>query len=135
MLIGNALYQMSASAERCAAGDGEAIAEARSDEARPTRHSTVGAGPSLLAQVLARENMQRAWKRVKANKGAAGVDGLYINATVLSAARATPNPQALVLYVAVPIRTVGFASLGRYCHCQRSVPLEFWRKTVRCEGD
>ena len=27
------------------------------------------AGPDLLEQVLARENMARAWKRVKANKG------------------------------------------------------------------
>jgi len=31
--------------------------------------------------VLARENLQRAWKRVKANKGAAGVDGLDIDQT------------------------------------------------------
>ena len=27
----------------------------------------------LLTQAIARENMQRAWKRVKANKGAAGL--------------------------------------------------------------
>ena len=33
----------------------------------------------LLEQVLDRENMQRAWKRVKANKGAAGVDGMSIS--------------------------------------------------------
>ena len=32
----------------------------------------------MLAQALARENMQRAWKRVKTNKGAAGVDGMDI---------------------------------------------------------
>jgi len=32
----------------------------------------------LLEQILASENMQRAWARVKANKGAAGVDGLSI---------------------------------------------------------
>jgi RNA-directed DNA polymerase len=33
----------------------------------------------LLEQVLDRENMRKAWKRVKANKGAAGVDGMSIS--------------------------------------------------------
>jgi len=33
----------------------------------------------LLEQVLNSENMQRAWTRVKANKGAAGVDGMSIS--------------------------------------------------------
>ena len=33
----------------------------------------------LLEQILASENLQRAWKRVKQNKGAAGVDGLTID--------------------------------------------------------
>ena len=32
----------------------------------------------MLEQAFAREKMQRAWKRVKANKGSAGVDGLDI---------------------------------------------------------
>ena len=32
----------------------------------------------LLERVLSRENMQRAWKRVRANKGAAGIDGMSI---------------------------------------------------------
>ena len=35
----------------------------------------------LLAQVLSRENMVLAWKRVKVNKGSAGVDGLTIEQT------------------------------------------------------
>jgi RNA-directed DNA polymerase len=35
----------------------------------------------LLEAVLTRENLQAAWKRVKANKGAAGVDGLDIEQT------------------------------------------------------
>jgi retron-type reverse transcriptase len=34
----------------------------------------------LLERILSRENMQAAWKRVKANKGAAGVDGMSIDA-------------------------------------------------------
>ena len=110
MSMGKALHQMSASAERCAAGDGEAIVGARSDEARPTRHGTVGAGPNLLAQVLARENMQRAWKRVKANKGAAGVDGLDIAATGRYLVTALPTIRDQVMagtYRPSPVRRVG----------------------------
>jgi RNA-directed DNA polymerase len=34
----------------------------------------------LLERILSRENMHKAWKRVKANKGAAGVDGISIEA-------------------------------------------------------
>ena len=32
----------------------------------------------LLERVLSRENMQRAWKRVRANKGTPGIDGMTI---------------------------------------------------------
>jgi RNA-directed DNA polymerase len=35
----------------------------------------------LLSQVLARENLQRAWKRVKGNKGSPGIDGMTIEET------------------------------------------------------
>ena len=35
----------------------------------------------MLEAALTRENLQAAWKRVKANKGAAGVDGLDIEQT------------------------------------------------------
>ena len=37
--------------------------------------------PMLLEAALARENVARAWRRVKANKGSAGVDGLSIAAS------------------------------------------------------
>ncbi len=33
----------------------------------------------LLERILSRENMRKAWKRVKANKGAAGVDGMSVD--------------------------------------------------------
>lgn len=50
-----------------------------------TRTARDGDGSSgreeLLRQVLARENMARAWKRVKANGGSAGVDGRSIAET------------------------------------------------------
>jgi RNA-directed DNA polymerase len=32
----------------------------------------------LLEQILSRENMRKAWKRVKSNKGAPGIDGISI---------------------------------------------------------
>jgi len=69
-------------AGRCGAGRGEAAAEAHSDEARSARHAQtdLGAG-DLLEQALARANMAAAWKRVKANKGGAGVDGRTVQAT------------------------------------------------------
>jgi RNA-directed DNA polymerase len=40
------------------------------DEATPTQE--------LLQAVLASDNLARAWKRVKANKGAPGIDGVTI---------------------------------------------------------
>ena len=36
------------------------------------------AEPELLERILSRDNLNRAFKRVKANKGAAGVDGMTI---------------------------------------------------------
>ena len=55
---------------------GEAVSEAVSDEATLARHAHTDCGAGdLLGQALVRENMARAWKRVKANKGSAGVDG------------------------------------------------------------
>lgn len=74
-------HQMSALAGRVAERSGEAAAKATSDETCLPRRERVNTGQSLLIQVVARENMQRAWKRVKANKGAAGVDGLDIEQT------------------------------------------------------
>jgi group II intron reverse transcriptase/maturase len=72
---------MSAKVERSARGQGEALSEAGSDEALRPRPEPEDTGPGLLLAVLARENMQQAWKRVRANKGAAGIDGLGIDET------------------------------------------------------
>ncbi len=47
-------------------------ADGRRCVAQPALHD------DLMARVLDRENLQRAWKRVKANRGAPGIDGMRI---------------------------------------------------------
>jgi len=81
MAMRRALRQMSAEAERSGEGRGEALSMPGSDEARRPRHESEDTGAGLLHAALARENMQQAWKRVQANKGAAGIDGLGIDET------------------------------------------------------
>ena len=66
---------------RAQAMSGEAVISPVSDEALRSRGETDSTGQGLLYRALARGNLQRAWKRVKANKGAAGVDGLSIEQT------------------------------------------------------
>jgi RNA-directed DNA polymerase len=80
-----------------------------SDEARRPRHDTGNTGSGLLLAVLTRENLQRAWKRVKANKGAAGVDGLDINQTAAHLRTAWPVIRDQLLsgtYRPMPVRRV-----------------------------
>ena len=80
--LGEAMHQKPGQPGCTGVGGGEAAAEAARDEAEPARHEQTdwGAG-DLLEQALARENMARAWKRVKANKGSAGVDGRTVQDT------------------------------------------------------
>jgi RNA-directed DNA polymerase len=87
--MSKAMRQMSARAERVGAACGEAEREPASDEAcgPPGEHQGTGSAKTkaspggLLEAVLTRENLQTALKRVRANKGAAGVDGLDIEQT------------------------------------------------------
>jgi len=68
----------------------------------------VGAG-SLLEAALTRQNLQMAWKRVKANKGAAGVDGLDIEQTKLLLRTQWPDIRQALLqghYRPSPVRKV-----------------------------
>lgn len=81
--MSKAMRQMSAQAERIGGRDGEAVRTTMGDEADDPRLDLERTGPGLLDAALARENLQRAWKRVEANKGAAGSDGLSIEATGL----------------------------------------------------
>ena len=68
---------------------GEAGPETASDETGGTLHEHPATGSAkpkastggLLEAALTRQNLQAAFKRVKANKGAAGVDGLDIEQT------------------------------------------------------
>ena len=77
----DARHQMSEQAERAGAAHGEAGRGPVSDEANNPRQDTDDTGSALLLAALTRQNLQRAWKRIKANKGAAGVDGLDIDQT------------------------------------------------------
>ena len=103
------MRQMPAQAGREGDTHGEAVREPTSDETNCPRHETKNIGPSLLRAALARENLQRALKRVKANKGAAGVDGLDIEQTIrhLVTAWASIREQVLAgTYRPSPVRRV-----------------------------
>ena len=45
---------------------------------RPENEETAGRSQKLLEAILHRDNLNRAYKRVKANKGAPGVDGMTV---------------------------------------------------------
>lgn len=115
MAMSQAWRQMPAEAGRPGAGRGEAAFQPGSDEACLPRHDTESTGPGLLEAALARENLQRAWKRVKANKGAAGVDGLSVEATAAHLRSAWPAIRARVLagtYRPQPVRRVTIPKPG-----------------------
>ena len=76
------MHQMSAKAERAGVARGEALRDPASDETQGTTHETEGTGSGLLLEALTRQNLLKAMKRVKANKGAAGIDGMDIDQTV-----------------------------------------------------
>jgi len=85
MSMSEAMRQKPAPAGRAGVTRGEAVGEPVSDEAKGPRHGPRDTGnprAALLHAALTRENLRRALKRVRANKGAAGVDGLDINQTV-----------------------------------------------------
>jgi hypothetical protein len=71
--MSRAMRQMPERSGRDGVVSGEAAREASSDEARGPRCDTEGTGSaSLLAAALTRENLQQAWRRVKANRGRRG---------------------------------------------------------------
>ena len=105
----NATRQMSAPAERAGVAPGEAGSDLVSDEASNPRRDTENTGSGLLSAALTRENLRQAWKRVKANKGAAGVDGLDIDQTARHLVTAWPTIRDQLLrgtYRPKPVRRV-----------------------------
>ena len=123
MSLGSAMHQKSGQPERTEIGRGEALPGIGRDEARLARQDLEGLGRAdLLTQALGRENLVVAWKRVKANHGSAGVDGLTIEATAdylkihwpwirdeLQAGRYRPQP---VRRVQIPKSRGGMRELG-----------------------
>ncbi len=86
MSMSKVMRQKPAQAGPMAVTGGEAARAPMGDETCGPRHGTLDTGSAtpgaLLQAALTRKNMQQALRRVKANKGAAGVDGLGITQTI-----------------------------------------------------
>lgn len=95
---------------------GETARQTVHDEAEPAPGAQTGWGADdLLLQALARENMERAWKRVKANKGSAGVDGRTVQDTAQYLSLAWPEIRTRLLagtYRPEPVRRVSIPKAG-----------------------
>lgn len=102
---------------RVGVAHGEAVRDPISDEANdpPREHPHTGSAKQLtgtgglLEAALTRQNLQAAWKRVKANKGAAGVDGLDIEQTAQVLRQRWPEIRQALLqgrYRPSPVRKV-----------------------------
>ena len=103
------------------AGAGTRAAVKPTPEPRHEQASTARCEPTspgagdLLGQALARENMAAAWKRVKANKGGAGVDGRTVQATGEYLKAAWPDIRRRLQdgsYRPEPVRRVGIPKPG-----------------------
>jgi RNA-directed DNA polymerase len=112
MSMPEAMRQMPAQAGRAGVERGEAVREPASDEADGPRQDPSDTGhpyAALLHAAFTRENLQRALKRVRANKGAAGVDGLDIDQTAKHLITAWPAIREQLLtgtYRPSPVRRV-----------------------------
>jgi len=115
--MSKAMRQMPGQPGRVCVVHDEAVRDPTSDEAcgplleRPdtgSAKSKVGTG-GLLEAALTRHNLQTAWKRVKANKGAPGVDGLDIEQTAQFMRQQWPEIRQALLagkYRPQPVRKV-----------------------------
>ena len=101
--------QMPGQPGRMGAARSEAAQIPISDEPDCPRHITESTGSGLLQAALTRENLQKALKRVRANKGAAGVDGLDIDQTARALVHMWPVIRQQILqgtYRPSPVRRV-----------------------------
>src|SRR6201998_367622 len=101
--------QMPVQAGRAGGTRGEAAREAVSDEAWGSRCGPRDTGSALLEAALTRENLRQALRRVRANKGAPGVDGLDIDQTARHLVTAWPAIREQLLrgtYRPMPVRRV-----------------------------
>lgn len=71
----NAEYQGNLSCPQRASAEHEGYAGAQSVGSQDVKEQD---GADLLERILSRENLNRAYKRVKANKGAPGIDGMTV---------------------------------------------------------
>ena len=115
--MSKAMRQMPGQPGRASVASGEAVSDLASDEAcgPPLEHPHTGSARpkagtgGLLQAALTRQNLQTAWKRVKANKGAAGVDGLDIEQTARVLQTGWPQIRQALLqgtYRPSPVRKV-----------------------------
>ncbi len=115
--MSKAMHQMPQRCGRVGAAHGEAVRDPVSDEACGplAEHPDTGLAKSkagtggLLEAALTRQNLQTAWKRVRANKGAAGVDGLDIEQTARMLQTRWPDIRQALLagsYRPSPVRKV-----------------------------
>jgi group II intron reverse transcriptase/maturase len=116
MWLASARHRKLGQPGRKAGGQGEAKPEALRDEARTARQGNEGSGrDGLLAQALASANMVKAWKRVKANRGSAGVDGRTIAETAAYLKTHWPRIREALLngsYRPEPVRRVQIPKPG-----------------------
>ena len=115
--MSKAKRQMPQRSGRASVAHGEAGCDLASDEAcaPPAEHPDTGSAKSkagtggLLEKALTRENLQAAWKRVKGNNGAPGVDGLDIEQTAHMVRTQWPQTRQELLagrYRPSPVRRV-----------------------------
>jgi hypothetical protein len=96
--------------------------DGRVEEPEESAGTHGGTQANLLERMLSRENMLRAWQRVKANQGAAGMDGMSLDAfpecarhhweRIRSALEAGTSRPAAVRRVMIPKATGGERPLG-----------------------
>lgn len=116
MAVDGAGHQKSERSEQPSEAHGETGRAAGCGEAPSVTQAQSDSGSvSLLAQALTRENLALAWKRVKANAGSAGVDGLSVGQTAEHLRAHWPRLKEELLegrYRPQPVRRVQIPKVG-----------------------